>query len=287
MPPEAEICYNTTVSLERKKGKESINTMKEKKERLNKYLAACGICSRREADRLIQEGRVTVDGSCASMGMAVSGQEEILVNGKAVAGKDRKVVLAFCKPVGVICTEKDRHAEKKISDALNYPVRLTYAGRLDKESEGLLIMTNDGALIEAMMRGAHRHEKEYVVRVNKELTQEFLEGMAQGVYLEELDQTTRPCEVRKTGKFMFHIILTQGMNRQIRRMVEHFGYRVRALKRIRIMNIELQHMRAGEYREIRGEELEQLYQACGLTQSAAPIRPAHRGHPASRGAKYQ
>lgn len=238
--------------------------MNEKRERLNKYLAACGVCSRREADRLIQEGRVTVDGCCAAMGMAVSGREEILVNGKPVAGKERKVVLAYCKPVGVICTERDRHAEKKISDELKYPVRLTYAGRLDKDSEGLLIMTNDGELIEAMMRGAHRHEKEYVVRVDKEVSREFLDGMEQGVYLEELDQTTRPCEVRKIGKFTFRIVLTQGMNRQIRRMVEHFGYRVRALKRDRIMNIELQHMRAGEYREIQGEELEKLYQACGL-----------------------
>ncbi|MGN0331127.1 MAG: pseudouridine synthase [Kineothrix sp.] len=242
--------------------------MKDNRERLNKYLAACGICSRREADRLIGEGRVTVDGDRASVGMQVSGREEIRVNGKPVAGKDRKAVLAYYKPSGVICTERDRHAERKISDELKYPVRLTYAGRLDKESEGLLIMTNDGALIDAMMRGANMHEKEYAVRVSKEVTREFTEGMAGGVYLEELNLTTRPCEVRKTGKFTLRIILTQGVNRQIRRMVESFGYRVRALKRERIMNIRLGGLRPGEYRVLHGEELSRLYQECGIEPEA-------------------
>ncbi len=233
-------------------------------ERLNKYLAECGVCSRREADRLIEEGRVTVDGATAAMGMRVSGRERIAVNGKAVTGKEEKAVLAYYKPAGVICTERDRHAERKINDELKYPVRLTYAGRLDKESEGLLMMTNDGALIDAMMRGNNRHEKEYVVRVDKEVTDEFLKGMAKGVYLEELDVTTRECEVRKSGKFTFVIVLTQGVNRQIRRMVEHFGYRVRALKRVRVMNVNLANLRPGEYRVLQGEELKQLYQQAGL-----------------------
>lgn len=238
--------------------------MEEKKERLNKYLAACGICSRREADRLIEEGRVTVNGITASMGIRVSGRERISVNGKMVAGKDEKVVLAYYKPIGVTCTERDRHAERKISDELKYPVRLTYAGRLDKDSEGLLLMTNDGALIDAMMRGANRHEKEYVVKVDKEITDGFVEGMAGGVYLKELDVKTRGCEVRKTGKFTFNIILTQGVNRQIRRMTECFGFRVKALKRVRVMNVNLANLHPGEYRVIQGEELQQLYYGCGI-----------------------
>lgn len=238
--------------------------MEEKKERLNKYLAACGICSRRDADSLIEEGRVYVNGSRAKMGSKVSGRDRIVVNGKEVAGKEQKVVLAYYKPVGVVCTERDRHAERKISDELKYPVRLTYAGRLDKDSEGLLLMTNDGVLIDAMMRGANAHEKEYAVRVDKEITQEFLTGMAAGVYLKELNVTTRECMLQQRGKYTFQIVLTQGVNRQIRRMTESFGYRVRALKRTRVMNITLQKLKPGEYRVIQGEELQQLYHACGI-----------------------
>lgn len=237
--------------------------METKKERLNKYLAECGICSRREADRLIEEGRVTVNGEKASMGIRVDGRDRIAVNGKPVAGKDKKVVLAYYKPEGVTCTERDRHAERKISDELHYPVRLTYAGRLDKDSEGLLLMTNDGALIDAMMRGANRHEKEYVVKVDKEITPEFIEGMAGGVYLKELNVRTRECKVSRTGKYTFNIILTQGVNRQIRRMTECFGYRVRALKRMRVMNVNLEKLKPGEYRQVEGEELRQLYNDCG------------------------
>lgn len=238
--------------------------MEEKKERLNKYLAACGICSRRDADRLIEEGRVTVNGVTATMGIRVGSRDRVTVNGKTVAGKEKKVVLAYYKPVGVTCTERDRHADRKISDELKYPVRLTYAGRLDKDSEGLLLMTNDGALIDAMMRGANRHEKEYVVKVDKEITDSFLEGMAGGVYLKELDIKTRTCAVSRTGKFTFNIILTQGVNRQIRRMTESFGYRVKSLKRVRVMNVNLANLRPGEYRVIQGEELQKLYEGCGI-----------------------
>lgn len=240
--------------------------MEEKKERLNKYLASCGICSRRDADQLIEEGRVTVNGMTASMGVRVGSKDRIAVNGKAVAGKEQKVVLAYYKPVGVTCTERDRHAERKISDELKFPVRLTYAGRLDKDSEGLLLMTNDGALIDAMMRGANRHEKEYVVKVDKEITDSFLEGMAAGVYLKELQVKTRACEISPNGKYTFQIILTQGVNRQIRRMAESFGYRVKSLKRVRVMNVHLANLRPGEYRVIQGEELQQLYDKCGLNR---------------------
>lgn len=238
--------------------------MSKGNERLNKYLAGCGICSRREADRLIREGRVSVDGVAAAMGLRVTGREIIAVNGKRVAEKDEKVVMAYYKPIGITCTERDKHAGKKISDELKYPIRLTYAGRLDKESEGLLIMTNDGMLIDAMMRGANRHEKEYTVKTDKEITQEFLNGMAEGVYLKELDITTRPCVVNRNGKYTFNIILTQGVNRQVRRMSEYFGYKVRTLKRTRVMNIALEELKPGEYRIINGKELQQLYMDCGM-----------------------
>lgn len=227
--------------------------------RLNKYLADCGVCSRREADRLIEQGRVMVNGRSAVTGSRVTEQDCITVDGKQLSGKSQRVVLAFYKPVGVTCTERDRHAEKLIQDYVQYPVRVTYAGRLDKDSEGLLLLTNDGELIEAVMRGAHKHEKEYTVKVDKEITVQFLDKMATGVYLRELGQTTRPCEVRQTGKYTFQIILTQGLNRQIRRMCRVCGYEVRQLKRIRIMNIELGTLSPGKYRELQGQELEQLY----------------------------
>lgn len=236
--------------------------MEAKKERLNKYLAACGICSRREADRLIAEGKVTVDGQIAGMGMQVSGQEKIIVNKKPVFGKNEKAVIAYYKPVGVTCTERDRHAERKACDELNYPVRLTYAGRLDKDSEGLLIMTNDGDLIEHMMKGANCHEKEYQIRVDKAVTDSFLKGMASGVYLEDLDVTTRKCKVRRTGRYSFSMVLTQGLNRQVRRMTESFGYRVRALKRTRVLNVTLGDLKPGQYRLLEGEELKELYKIC-------------------------
>ncbi|MCM1120417.1 MAG: pseudouridine synthase [bacterium] len=237
------------------------------KVRLNKYLADCGICSRREADRLIEQGLVTVNGRSAAMGCRVTEQDRIAVGGKQLSGKPRKVVLAFYKPVGVTCTERDRHAEKLIRDYVQYPVRVTYAGRLDKDSEGLLLLTNDGDLIEAVMRGAHGHEKEYTVKVDREITAQLLDKMAAGVYLRELRQTTRPCQVRQTGKFTFQITLTQGLNRQIRRMCQACGYEVRQLKRIRIMNIELGTLSPGEYREVQGQELEQLYRDAGSMRS--------------------
>ena len=232
------------------------------KERLNKYLASCGICSRRDADRLIQEGRVTVNGSKASMGMQVSGEEKIFVNGKPVHGKNEKVVLAYYKPAGVTCTEKDRFADKKITDMVKFPVRLTYAGRLDKDSVGLILLTNDGDLINAMMRGRAGHEKEYVVKVNKEITEEFLENMKKGVFLTELNLTTRPCIVEKIGKFTFKIVLTQGVNRQIRRMAKELGYQVIAIKRVRVVNILLAGLKSGQYRQISGDELHVLYNFC-------------------------
>ena len=232
--------------------------------RLNKYLADHGICSRREADRLIEQCRVTVNGRIAGMGTKVSEEDEVALNGKRIGGKPKTVVLAFYKPVGVTCTEKDRHAEKIITDMIHYPIRVTYAGRLDKDSEGLLLLTNDGKLIDAMMRGANRHEKEYVVKVDKEITEEFLESMSAGIYLKELERTTRPCQVKAEGKYTFRIILTQGLNRQIRRMCQVCGYEVKKLKRVRIMNISLDKIPYGKYRELTECEMEQLYTLAGL-----------------------
>ena len=234
------------------------------KERLNKYLASCGVCSRREADRLILEGRVTVNGKTAEVGEQVDGRDEILVNRKPVQDKNEKVVLAYHKPTGVTCTEKDRHAERIVSDLVDYPVRVTYAGRLDKDSEWLLLLTNDGDLIQAMMKGANRHEKEYLVRVNKEITAEFLEKLEGGVYLEELDITTRECRVEQVSRFTFRMVLTQGVNRQIKRMCRAYDYHVRALKRVRVMHVTLGNLKPGEYRELGREDVERLCRDCGL-----------------------
>lgn len=232
--------------------------------RLNKYMASCGVCSRREADKLIEHGRVSVNGQVASMGQTVTAEDEISVNGKAIQGRSKKVVLAYYKPIGVTCTEKDVHAERKITDMIHYPVRVTYAGRLDKDSEGLLLLTNDGDLINAMMRGSNRHEKEYIVKVDKEIKPDFLNKMSQGLYLKELEMQTRACVVEMVGKYTFRIVLTQGVNRQIRRMCQTLGYQVKSLKRIRVMNIKLDGLQYGSYRELRGEELEQLYREAGM-----------------------
>ncbi len=232
--------------------------------RINKYLAECGVCSRREADKYIEQGKVTVNGQKAVSGVQVGEQDVVAVNGRVVKPKNQKIVLAYYKPVGVTCTEKDAHADKTIIQALNYPVRLTYAGRLDKDSEGLMIMTNDGDLIQSMMKGANGHEKEYTVKVNKEITDDFLEKMSQGVYLKDLQQTTRSCTINKLGKYTFRIILTQGLNRQIRRMCQEFGYRVTSLRRDRVVNIELKGLKSGQFRELQGEELAQLYRLCGM-----------------------
>ncbi len=233
--------------------------------RLNKYLAECGVCSRREADRLIEAGKVVVNGAPATMGVKVSKEDTVLVNGKKLQGKEEKVVLAFYKPQGVVCSEKDAHAERLITEyTQGYPLRLTYAGRLDKDSEGLILLTNDGALIQNMMRASEHHEKEYLVRVNKEINEEFLNKMRKGILLPELKVTTRECEVFPEGKYTFRIILTQGLNKQIRRMCTECDYKVTILKRTRVMNIRLNNLNEGTYRRINGNELRELYEQAGM-----------------------
>ncbi|MDO4284825.1 MAG: pseudouridine synthase [Eubacteriales bacterium] len=232
--------------------------------RLNQYIASCGICSRRDADQLIAQGLVAVNGAPAQPGMRVSGREEITVRGKRLRGEDKKVVVAWYKPVGVTCTARDPHAERTVSDAFFYPVRLTYAGRLDRESEGLLLMTNDGRLIDAMMRASGGHEKEYIVRLRGRISDASLQRLRKGVYLKELDVTTRPCEVARLGESTIRIVLTQGLNHQIRRMCRVVGNEVKTLKRIRVLTVRLNDLQPGEMREIKGEERNALYHAAGL-----------------------
>ena len=225
--------------------------------RLNKYLSEAGVCSRREADRLIESGKVTVDGVTAQMGMRVTAGQIVKVGKKTVSKQDEMIVLAVNKPKGIVCTEDQRERDS-IVRFLNYPVRVTYAGRLDKDSRGLLLMTNNGDIINQMMRAANRHEKEYKVTVDKEITEQFIKKMPEGVPI--LDTVTRPCTVKKIGKYTFSIILTQGLNRQIRRMCAAFGYEVKDLVRIRIMNIRLGSLKEGAYRKLTDEELEELYE---------------------------
>lgn len=238
----------------------------ETKMRINKYLAHSGVCSRRDADKLIERGEVLVNGKLPAPGQPVDDSDEITVSGKPLQRVDKTVVLAFYKPVGVTCTERDVHAEKTISELIRYPVRVTYAGRLDKDSEGLLLLTNDGDLIQGMMRGSNRHEKEYLVRVDKKITEDFLSKMEKGVYLEDLEVKTRECKLKKTDQFTFQIILTQGLNRQIKRMCLACGVRVKSIKRTRVMHVTLGDLKPGEYRELSEEDIEKLYHDCGINK---------------------
>ncbi|MBM6826770.1 pseudouridine synthase [Mordavella massiliensis] len=243
--------------------------------RLNKYLSEAGVCSRREADRLIQAGKVTVDGRKAVPGMQVEPGQVVKVGKKEIREKNRKVVLAVYKPAGIVCTE-DRREKKNIIRYLDYPIRVTYAGRLDKNSEGLLIMTNDGDLINGMMRARFLHEKEYQVKVDRPVTEEFLKKMREGVHIRDeekgLDEVTRPCQAKAIGKYTFSITLTQGLNRQIRRMCEACGYKVERLLRVRIMNIRLGNMKPGDVRELSEQELKELYGEIKAGQDAGTGR---------------
>ena len=243
--------------------------------RLNKYLSEVGVCSRREADRLIQAGKVTVDGRKAVPGMQVEPGQVVKVGKKEIREKNRKVVLAVYKPAGIVCTE-DRREKKNIIRYLDYPVRVTYAGRLDKNSEGLLIMTNDGDLINGMMRARFLHEKEYQVKVDRPVTEAFLKKMREGVHIRDeekgLDEVTRPCQAKAIGKYTFSITLTQGLNRQIRRMCEACGYKVERLLRVRIMNIRLGNMKPGDVRELSEQELKELYGEIKAGQDAGTGR---------------
>lgn len=237
--------------------------------RLNKFLSEAGVCSRREADRLIESGKVTVDGKIAQTGMKVKESQVVCVGKKQVKPKNEMVLLAVNKPVGVVCTEEKRE-KNNIIKFLNYPERITYIGRLDKDSEGLLLMTNNGDIINKMMRAGNEHEKEYIVTVNKPVTEEFIKKMANGVPI--LDTVTRKCKVEKIGKCKFRIILTQGLNRQIRRMCEYLGYKVTRLQRVRVMNIELGNLKPGEYRAVTEEEIAKLYELIKDSSNETVVR---------------
>lgn len=228
--------------------------------RLNKYMSEAGVCSRREADRLIEAGKVTVDGMKATVGMQIEEGQKVCLNGKPIEKdkKDKLILLAVNKPRGVVCSEKSQGGDVNIIDFLHYPKRITYVGRLDKDSEGLLLMTNHGDIINKMMRAANGHEKEYEVTVDKEFNDRFLKDMAAGVHLKELDVTTKPCQVERLGKKKFKIILTQGLNRQIRRMCKELGFHVTGIKRVRIMNIHLGHLTTGGYRNVTEAEIQEL-----------------------------
>lgn len=234
--------------------------------RLNKFIASCGVCSRRDADKLIASGRVTVNDVTAQNGMNVENSDKVFLDGKELKPAEKTIVLAYYKPVGVTCTERDVHAERTVIQELNYGKRVTYAGRLDKDSEGLLLLSNDGDLINAMMKGANHHEKEYEVVVDKDITDDFIYNMTNGVFLSELGVRTRQCNVSKRGSRFFNIVLTQGLNRQIRRMCSELGYEVVGLKRIRIMDLKLEKLKlsCGEYVELDDVTVDKLKKQCRL-----------------------
>ncbi len=228
----------------------------QKTTRINKYLSEVGYCSRREADRLVEQGKIKINGKLAENGSQVTEEDTISVNGKVV-GKPPKefVYLAFHKPVGIVCTTDQKREKNNIIDYIKYPQRIFPIGRLDKPSEGLILLTNDGDIVNKILRARNNHEKEYIVTVHKPITVEFIRRMQNGIPI--LDTVTRKCEVERINATTFRIVLTQGLNRQIRRMCEYLGYEVLTLKRIRIMNIELD-MPVGKWRELTSKELKDL-----------------------------
>lgn len=228
----------------------------EKQTRINKFLSEVGYCSRRAADKLIEQGRVTINGQVPEMGTKIIPGDEVRVDGELISEpKEKPVYLAFNKPIGIVCTTDTKVEKDNIIDFINYPKRIFPIGRLDKPSEGLIFLTNDGDIVNKILRARNHHEKEYLVTVNKPITTKFLEQMANGVPI--LDTVTRKCEITEISKYQFRIILTQGLNRQIRRMCEYLDYRVKKLKRIRIMNVKLD-MPLGKWRDLTPDELKEI-----------------------------
>lgn len=227
-----------------------------KQTRINKYLSEVGYCSRRAADKLIDQGRVTINGKVPEMGTKITDSDEVRVDGKRISEpQEESVYLAFNKPIGIVCTTDARVEKNNIIDFINYPKRIFPVGRLDKPSEGLILLTNDGDIVNKILRAKNHHEKEYIVTIDKPITQEFLQQMRKGVPI--LDTITRECEVEEISKYQFKIVLTQGLNRQIRRMCEYLDYRVKKLKRIRIMNVKLD-IPVGKWRDLTNTELEEI-----------------------------
>lgn len=232
--------------------------MSEQEEtRINKYLSQAGYCSRRQADRLLEQGRITINGKIPEMGTKVSSGDIVKVDGKRIDNKEEAYTyLAFNKPVGIVCTTDTKVEKNNIIDYINYPKRIYPIGRLDKASEGLILLTDDGAIVNKILRSRNHQGKEYIVTVDRPITKMFIEEMANGVPI--LDTVTKKCKVWKTGTREFHMVLTQGLNRQIRRMCGYFGYEVLRLKRIRVVNIELGTLPVGKYRPLDKKELEDL-----------------------------
>lgn len=249
--------------------------MEEQGIRINKFLSEAGVCSRREADRQIEAGNVTIDGKIAGTGTRVLAGQQVLFCGKPVKKESEMILLAFHKPAGIVCTAEKRE-KNNVIDYINYPKRIYPIGRLDKDSEGLLLLTNNGEIVNKIMRAGNMHEKEYIVTVNKPITESFLRGMAGGVPLVELNAMTRKCKVERLGKKEFKIVLTQGLNRQIRRMCEYFGYRVEKLVRVRIMNIELGDLERGTYRDVTGEEYRRLLEMIKDSSNETVVHREHR-----------
>ena len=226
--------------------------------RINKFLSEAGYCSRRKADKLIEEGRVTINGHVPEMGTKIAPGDVVAVDGEVVKNnKEAFVYLAFNKPVGIVCTTDTRVEKDNIIDYINYPKRIFPVGRLDKMSEGLILLTDDGDIVNKILRASNNHEKEYIVTVNKPISQTFIDRMRGRIYLEDLRQKTRKCAVEKLDTLTFKIILTQGLNRQIRRMCSYLNYNVQSLKRVRIMNVTLD-VPVGQYRELTKTELKEL-----------------------------
>ncbi|GAA4280887.1 23S rRNA pseudouridine(2604) synthase RluF [Gaetbulibacter aestuarii] len=226
--------------------------------RINKFLSEAGYCSRRKADKLIEEGRVTINGVVPEMGTKIAVGDVVAVDGEIIKNTtDAFVYLAFNKPVGIVCTTDTRVEKDNIIDYINYPKRIFPVGRLDKMSEGLIFLTDDGDIVNKILRASNNHEKEYIVTVDKPISQTFIMRMRGGIYLEDLKQKTKKCKVEKLDSFTFKIVLTQGLNRQIRRMCSYLNYEVQSLKRVRIMNVTLD-VPVGKYRELTKTELQEL-----------------------------
>ena len=223
--------------------------------RLNKFISETGFCSRREADKYIEEGRVTVNGNLPEMGVKVSDADDVLIDGKPLKAKPKLVYIAYNKPVGITCTT-ERKIQSNIVKAVNYPERIFPIGRLDRPSEGLIFLTNEGDIVNKILRAGNNHEKEYVVTVDKPLNRQFVNKMANGIPI--LDTVTKKCKVKQTGSQQFTIVLTQVLNRQIRRMCEYLGYEVVTLKRTRIMNVTLKGLKVGQWRHLTEQEMAEI-----------------------------
>ncbi len=235
--------------------------------RLNKAISDSGYCSRRQADTLIEQGRVTINGKATSLGDRVMPGDTVEVDGKTVRSNDNLVYIALNKPVGITCTT-DQRVEGNVVDFIGHKERIFHVGRLDKPSEGLLLMTNDGDIVNKILRAGNKHEKEYIVKVDRPVTDDFIKKMSGGIPLHELEATTKKCKVERLSRFSFRIILVQGLNRQIRRMCEYLGYEVIELRRERIMNISLGDLPIGEWRDVTKEELNGLKKAVTTSENA-------------------